>query len=83
MDQVKFLAGEEVGRSMSQAAIQFVLHQPTITSVLPNFTTLEELKEYSEAVETPPITEGDQAIIDDLWSNNFYIEPAEPEFREI
>ncbi len=83
VDQVKFLAGEEVGRTMSQAAIQFVLHQPTITSVLPNLTTLEELKEYSEAVETPPITEGDQAIIDDLWANNFYIEEPEPEFREI
>ena len=68
---------------MSQAAIQFVLHQPTITSVLPNFTTLEELNEYSAAVETPPITEGDQAIIDDLWANNFYVGEPEPEFREI
>ena len=83
VDQVKFLAGEEVGRTMSQAAIQFVLRQPTITSVLPNFTTLEELKEYSDAVDTPPISEGDQAIIDDLWANNFYLEEPEPVFREI
>ena len=83
VDQVKFLAGEEVGRTMSQAAIQFVLNQPTITSVLPNFTTLEELKEYSDAVDTPPISEGDQAIIDDLWANNFYLEEPEPVFREI
>ena len=81
--QVKFLAGEEAGRTMSQAAIQFVLRQPTITSVLPNFTTLAELKEYSAAVDTPPVSEGDQAIIDDLWANNFYIAEPEPEFREI
>ena len=60
-----------------------MLHQPTITSVLPNFTTLEELKEYSDAVDTPPISEGDQAIIDDLWANNFYLEEPEPVFREI
>ena len=83
VEQVKFLAGEDAGRTMSQAAIQFVLHQPTITSVLPNFTTLEELKEYTEAVDTPDITEGDQAIIDDLWANNFYIEEPEPVFREV
>ena len=83
VEQVKFLAGEETGRTMSQAAIQFVLHQPTIASVLPNFTTLAELREYSAAVETPPISEGDQAIIDDLWANNFYITEPEPEFREV
>lgn len=83
VEQVKFLAGEETGRTMSQAAIQFVLHQPTITSVLPNFTTLAELQEYSTAVETPPLTEGDQAILDDLWANNFYVAEPEPEFREI
>ena len=83
VEQVKFLAGEETGRTMSQAAIQFVLHQPTITSVLPNFTTLAELQEYSAAVETPPLTEGDQAILDDLWANNFYVAEPEPEFREI
>ena len=83
VEQVKFLAGEETGRTMSQAAIQFVLHQPTIASVLPNFTTLEELREYSAAVETPPISEGDQAIIDELWANNFYTGEPEPEFREV
>ena len=83
VEQVKFLAGEETGRTMSQAAIQFVLHQPTIASVLPNFTTLAELREYSAAVETPPISEGDQAIIDDLWASNFYITEPEPEFREV
>ena len=83
VEQVKFLAGEETGRTMSQAAIQFVLHQPTIVSVLPNFTALDELKEYSDAVATPPLSEGDQAIIDDLWANNFYLEEPEPEFREV
>ena len=83
VEQVKFLAGEETGRTMSQAAIQFVLRQPTITSVLPNFTTRAELQEYSDAVETPPLTEGDQAILDDLWANDFYVAEPEPEFREI
>jgi hypothetical protein len=41
------------------------------------------LQEYSDAVDTPDISEGDQAIIDDLWANNFYIEEPEPAFREI
>ena len=46
MEQVKFLAGEETGRTLAQAAIKFALYQPTIVSVLPNFTNLDELQHY-------------------------------------
>jgi aryl-alcohol dehydrogenase-like predicted oxidoreductase len=81
--QVEFLAGEDVGRTLSQAAIQFCLYQPTIVSVLPNFTNLDELRDYTSAVDTPPITEEEQAQLDDLWANDFYLEEAAPQFREI
>lgn len=83
VEQVKFLAGDDVGRTMSQAAIKFCLAQPTIVSVLPNFTNLEELREYTAAVEAPDLTSQEQSRLDDLWQNRFYLEEPEPQFREI
>ena len=82
-EQVKFLAGDDVGRTMSQAAIKFCLAQPTIVSVLPNFTNLEGLREYIAAVEAPDLTRQEQSRLDDLWQNGFYLEEPEPQFREI
>ena len=67
---------------MSQAAIQFCLAEPTIVSVLPNLTNLEELEEYANAPETPALTEEEQIQLDELWQNDFHLEP-EPQFREI
>ena len=76
VEHVKFLAGEDSGRSLSQAAIQFCLYQPSIVSVLPNFTNMSELSDYTSAIHTPPLTESDQTIMDELWENDFYYEPA-------
>ena len=81
-EKVRFLA-DETGRTMSQAAIQFCLAEPTIVAVLPNFTTLEELNEYAEAVDTPGLTPEEKANLDDLWQNQFYLQEAAPQFREI
>lgn len=83
VEQVKFLAGEETGRTLAQAAIQFALYPPTITSVLPNFTNLAELRDYTAAVDTPPLTEGEQQILDDLWANDFYLPEVSPNLTEV
>ena len=80
--RVRFLVQEE-SRTMAQSAIQFVLKQPAIVSVLPNFTKLSELKEYTSALETPEITDEEQAKMDELWENGFDIAEPEPQFREI
>tara|TARA_B100000749_G_scaffold215409_1_gene170272 strand:- start:534 stop:740 length:207 start_codon:yes stop_codon:yes gene_type:complete len=68
---------------MAQSAIQFVLKQPAIISVLPNFTKLSEIEEYTSALETPEITDEEQAKLDELWDNGFDIAEPEPQFREI
>ncbi len=83
VEKVKFLAGDDVGRSMSQAAIKFCLDQPSIVSVLPNLTTLDELQEYTAATEAPDLTEDERRRLDDLWLNGFDLEDPVPEFREI
>ena len=80
--QVKFLVQEDT-RTMSQSAIKFCLAQPSIVSVLPNLTNLDELKEYTGAPETPDLTDQEQTLLNELWENDFSLEePAHP-FREI
>jgi aryl-alcohol dehydrogenase-like predicted oxidoreductase len=83
LEMVKFLAPEEMDRTMGQAAIKFCLAQPTITSVLPNFTNLEELREYTAAPDAPDLTHEELSRLDDLWRSGFNREEPAPEFREI
>ena len=80
--EVRFLAQEDT-RTMSQSAIKFCLAQPSIISVLPNFTNLEELKEYTGASETPDLTSEELSRLDDLWQNDFSTEEPARQFREI
>ena len=82
-ERVKFLAGEDAGRSMSQAAIKFCLSEPSIVSVLPNFTTMDELREYTSATEAPDLTGEELSRLDDLWLHEFDLEDPAPQFREI
>jgi aryl-alcohol dehydrogenase-like predicted oxidoreductase len=70
--------GGGTGRTIGQAAIQFALAQPTIASVLPNFTNSEQLHEFVAAVDTPPLSDGELARIADLYDHGFYLEEAEP-----
>ena len=71
-DGSKLLAQED-SRTMAQSALQIVLKKPQIVSVLPDFTRMEELQEYTVAVDTPALTDEEQG----------YLEDVEPGFREI
>ncbi len=82
VERVKFLVQEDT-RTMAQSAIQFCLARPSIVSVLPNITSLEELREYTAALETPALTQAEQDQLLELWHNGFYLEDPEPQFREI
>jgi len=82
VSRVRFLVQEDT-RTMAQSAIQFVLKQPTIISVLPNFTKMTDLTEYIGALETPEITDEEQAKMDELWEHGFDLADPEPQFREI
>ena len=70
---VKFLS-EDTGRTLAQSAIRFCLAQPTIVSVLPNLTTLDELTEYAGSAEVESITDEELEMLDELWREGFYIE---------
>ena len=73
VDHVDFLYGEGSGRTIGQAAIQFVLAQSSISSVLPNFLNAEQVVEFAAAPETPPLTEEEKQRLESLY---------EPVFRE-
>ena len=75
--QVRFLA-EGTGRTMAQAAMKFCLAQGTIVTLLPNITSTEELAEYASAPDTPDLTSEELGLLDELWENDFYLEPTSP-----
>ena len=76
--QLDFLYGEATGRTIGQAAIQFVLAQPTVASVLPNILSEDQLAEFTDAVDTPELTEEERARIADLYDHGFFLEEAVP-----
>ena len=76
VSQLEFLYGDGTGRTIGQAAIQFVLAQPTVTSVLPNILNESQLQEFVAAPDTPPLTEDELSRIADLYDRDFYLEGA-------
>ncbi len=74
LEKLNFLT-EGHDRTIGQAAIQFILSEPCIGSVLPNIYDEEILAEYSAASDTVPLTEAELATISDLYHHDFYIDP--------
>ncbi|MFQ5473139.1 MAG: aldo/keto reductase, partial [Dehalococcoidia bacterium] len=70
--------GGSTGRTIGQAAIQFVLLEPTIACVLPNFLNEDQLDEFVGALDAPSISEADVATLKDLYDRGFYLESPAP-----
>ncbi len=58
-------------RTIGQLAIQFSLYQPSVVTVLPNFTSEENLKEFAMASEVAPLTKEEMDLIESLWVNGY------------
>ncbi|HEY5340306.1 MAG TPA: aldo/keto reductase, partial [Candidatus Aquilonibacter sp.] len=52
--QLRFL--ERPDRTLGQAAIQWLLHEPRVMTVLPNIYNSEQLVEFARATESPALT---------------------------
>ena len=78
IQKLRFLT-EGKGRTLGQAAIQFLLAQPALASALPNIYDEPLLEELAAASDTPPLTADELADIADLYAHNFYLEPLEVE----
>ncbi|HEV2262470.1 MAG TPA: aldo/keto reductase, partial [Candidatus Rubrimentiphilum sp.] len=79
VEQLRFL--ELPQRTLGQAAIQWLLAEPRVMTVLPNIYDREQLVEFAAAPEAPPITNDELGRIALLYANNFGIEEAPSAFK--
>ncbi len=73
LERLDFL---EEGRTMGQAAIQFILHEPSVASVLPNIYDEAGLEEFATFDRAAPLSDADYARVQELYARNFDLEPA-------
>lgn len=62
--QLRELATPE--RSLAHLALQFVLHHPAVTTVIPGIKDVQQAQKNIAAGLLPPLNAGDQAVIDSL-----------------
>jgi aryl-alcohol dehydrogenase-like predicted oxidoreductase len=74
VERLQFLT--EAGRTLGQAAIQWLLAEPAMTTVLPNIYDSAQLREFAGAVDTPPLSSEELERVEELYRNRFYLEPA-------
>ncbi len=70
VEQLNFL-WEGRSRSLAQAAIQYILAEPAIASVLPNIYNEQLLREFATASDLPGLTSEDLARVNELYAANF------------
>ena len=73
LERLRF-ACDEAGRTPGQMAIQFLLAQPAIVSLLPNIYDAKQLDEFVEATETPAFSTGELGRVQELYKRNFDLE---------
>jgi aryl-alcohol dehydrogenase-like predicted oxidoreductase len=75
VERLRFL--EEPGRTLGQAAIQWLLADPAVTCVLPNIYGREQLEEFAAAPSTPPLSDDELERVAALYARNFDVVPVE------
>ena len=75
IDQLGFLT-DGTGRTLGQAALQFVWHEPTMACALPNVYDEKQLEELCAAADVKPLTDDEFAKVQSLYANNFGLEMA-------
>lgn len=75
VEQLDFLLR---GRTIAQAAIQFILHEPSIASVLPNIYDIEGLQDFVAASDVEPLSDDEFNRVQALHAANFGLPVPEP-----
>ena len=75
LDRLTFLTDER-DRTMGQAALQWLLADPLIVTVLPNIYDSAQLREFAEATDKQTLSEDDLARVATLYDNGFFLAPA-------
>jgi aryl-alcohol dehydrogenase-like predicted oxidoreductase len=72
VERLRFL---ENGRTLGQAAIQFILREPSVASAIPNIYDIEGLEEFARATDAPDLTDDEFARIQELYQDGFGLRP--------
>ena len=79
IDQLRFLENEK--RTMGQAAIQWLLRDPRVATVLPNIYNEEQLREFAATSDTEQLNDDEMKRIAALVASNFGLEPEVSRFK--
>lgn len=79
VETLRFL--ELSNRTLGQAAIQWLLAEPRVMTVLPNIYDAEQLREFAAAPDTPALTRDEQSRIAELEKTNFGVEEPPMNFK--
>ncbi len=79
VEQLRFL--ELPNRTLGQAAIQWLLKEPRVMTVLPNVYDSAQLREFATATETPALTGDDILRVEELYARNFGIDEEPMSFK--
>jgi len=75
IERLKFLY-EGRGMTLGQAALKWVLAEPTVTSAQPNIYDLEQLEEFAAAPDKPDLPPDDLREVAALYARNFDLTPV-------
>ncbi len=73
VDQLGFLTE---GRTLGQAAIQWLLADSSVTTVLPNIYDSAQLHEFAAAPDTPPLSAAELDRVAELYASDFAVAAA-------
>jgi aryl-alcohol dehydrogenase-like predicted oxidoreductase len=73
VESLRFL--ERDCRTLGQAAIQFILREPAVASVIPNIYNREALDEFAAAMDAPAMTDAEFAAVQELYRAGFGLRP--------
>jgi aryl-alcohol dehydrogenase-like predicted oxidoreductase len=79
VETLRFL--ELPNRTLGQAAIQWLLAEPRVMTVLPNIYDREQLREFAAAPDAPALTREELDRIAELAKTNFGIGPEENRYK--
>lgn len=81
VDAVRFLERDD--RTIGQAAIQWLLHDPVVATTLPNIYGVEQIDEFAAAPATPPLTAEEFRLVEELWDRGFDVEPYQGDDADV
>lgn len=79
VERLRFLEHSE--RTLGQAAIQWLLEEPRVMTVLPNIYDRAQLREFAAAPEAAPLSADELERIDALAAGNFGVGPEPMRYK--